>query len=334
MRRREFIGLVGGAVALPLAARAQQSPAASKRLAIFSPSEPSALMNEQSDNRYYRALFAELRRLGHVEGQNLVVERCGRERNVSGPVALAAEVVRDNPDVVYAVGPGAQFFKRETDKIPIVALSGDPVAAGLVQNLAHPGGNITGVSVDTGPSIHGKRIALLREMFPAMSKLSCLTLRIQWEGFQGPATRAAADAAGIPVVTSLIELPSTEAAYRDAVAQASRDGANAIMVGDNPDTMANRALITNLIGAAGIPAMYALPEFVDAGGLIAYSFDLVELNKRVANDIDAILRGANPGDIPYYQASKFELSVNLKTAKALGLAVPASLLASADKVIE
>src|SRR6266478_4000425 len=271
---------------------------------------------------------------GTSRGKILSSSVYGRERNVSGPAALAAEVVRNSPDVVYVVGPGAPFFKRETDKIPIVALSGDPVAAGLVQNLAHPGGNITGVSVDTGPSIHGKRIALLREMFPAMSKLSCLTLRIQWEGFQGPATRAAADAAGIPVVTSLIELPSTEAAYRDAVAQASRDGANAIMVGDNPDTMANRALITNLIGAAGIPAMYALPEFVDAGGLIAYSFDLVELNKRVANDIDAILRGANPGDIPYYQASKFELSVNLKTAKALGLTVPETLLASADKVIE
>jgi putative tryptophan/tyrosine transport system substrate-binding protein len=154
------------------------------------------------------------------------------------------------------------------------------VAAGLVQNLAHPGGNITGVSVDTGPSIHGKRIALLREILPAMSKLSCLTLRILWEGSQGPATRAAADAAGIPVVTSLIELPSTEAAYRDAIAQASRDGANAIMVGDNPDTMANRALIAHLIGAAGIPAMYSLPEFVDEGGLIAYSFDLVERASR------------------------------------------------------
>jgi len=112
------------------------------------------------------------------------------------------------------------------------------------------------------------------------------------------------------------------------------DGANAIMVGDNPDTMANRALIAHLIGAAGIPAMYSLPEFVDEGGLIAYSFDLVELNKRVANDIDAILRGANPSGIPYYQASKFELSVNLKTAKALGLTVPETLLASADKVIE
>src|SRR5207302_4123062 len=99
---------------------------------------------------------------------------------------MVAEVVRSNPDAVYALGPGAALlFKRETAKIPIVALTGDPVVAGLVQSLAHPGGNITGVSVDTGPSIHGKRIALLREIFPAMSKLSCLTLRIQWEGLHG-----------------------------------------------------------------------------------------------------------------------------------------------------
>jgi putative ABC transport system substrate-binding protein len=106
------------------------------------------------------------------------------------------------------------------------------------------------------------------------------------------------------------------------------------MIGDTPDAMTNHSLIANLIGAAKLPAMYPFSEFVDAGGLIAYSFDLVELNKRVANDIDAILRGANPGEIPYYQASKFELSINLKTAKALGLTVPATLLAGADKVIE
>ena len=119
------------------------------------------------------------------------------------------------------------------------------------------------------------------------------------------------------------------------LAQAPRDGSDAIMVLDSPDALANRALITELIGGARIPALYPFSEFVDAGGLMAYSFDLTELIKRVANDIDAILRGANPGDIPYYQVSKFELSINLKqTAKALGLAVPATLLASADKVIE
>jgi putative tryptophan/tyrosine transport system substrate-binding protein len=332
MRRRAFIAGAASMVAGMPRATAQPAETA-RRLAIFSPSEPAVLMNGQSDNRYYRALFAELQRLGHIEGRNLRVERYGSEKSVAGLAALASEVVRSNPDAIYVLGPGAQFLKRETGSIPIVALSGDPVASGLVQSLARPGGNITGVSVDTGPSIHGKRIALLREMFTGLSKLSCLTLRVQWEN-QGPAMRAACDTAGIALVASLVELPGTEATYRDAVAKALRDGANAIMVGDNPDTMANRALIADLAGTARIPAIYPLPEFVDAGGLMAYSFDLVELNKRVANDIDAILRGANPGDIPYYQASKFELAINLRAARALGLDVPATLLASADKVIE
>jgi putative tryptophan/tyrosine transport system substrate-binding protein len=331
MRRREF---VVGVASLVAASRAvAQQPGASKRLAIFSPSEPTALMNERSDNRYYRALFAELRRLGHVEGQNLLVERYGREENTSGPAAMAAEVVSKNPDVVYVVGPGSMLFKQRTGTLPIVALTGDPVAAGLVQNLAHPGGNITGVSVDTGPSIYGKRIALLREIQPGMSKLAYLTLRVGWDAM-GSFVTAAAATVGIELEVALLELPTSETAYRGAVAQAARNGASAIMVGDNPDTMTNRAVIADLIGTAGLPAMYALPEFVKAGGLIAYSFDLVELNKRVANDIDAILRGENPGDIPYYQASKFELSLNLKTAKTLGLSLPPALLASADTMIE
>jgi putative ABC transport system substrate-binding protein len=334
MKRRAFILALGGAAASwPFAARAQ--PMTNRpRLAIYSPFAPNALMQERSENRGYRTLFEELRRLGHVEGQNLTVERYGREQNSSGPAALAAEIVRSNPDVVYCVGANAMLFKRETAKIPIVALTPDPIAQGLIQNLARPGGNITGVSVDTGPSIDGKRIALLREMFPGMSKLAYLTLRIAWENVQGPPMRAAADASGIPVVSSLLEIPTSEAAYRDAIAQASRNGANAIMVGGTPDATTNRVLIAGLIGQARLPAMYAFSEFVDAGGLMAYSSDFVELNKRVANDIDAILRGANPGDIPFYQSSKFELSINLKTAKTLGLTVPATLLASADNIIE
>src|SRR5437879_12402570 len=290
-------------------------------------------MNERSDNRYYRALFAELRRLGHVEGQNLLIERYGREQNTSGAAAMVAEVINNKPDVVYVVGPGAMLFKQRTDTLPIVGLTGDPVAAGLVQNLAHPGGNITGVSVDTGPSIYGKRIALRREIKPSMSKLAYLSLRVGWDAM-GSFVSAAAATVGVELEVSLLELPTSETAYRGAVAKATRNGASAIMVGDNPDTMANRTLIADLIGMTGLPAMYGLLEFVKAGGLIAYSYDLVELNKRVANDIDAILRGENPGDIPYYQASKFELSLNLKTAKALGLSLPPSLLASADEVIE
>jgi putative tryptophan/tyrosine transport system substrate-binding protein len=333
MRRREFIA--GAVLIVAGASRAAAQPAgASQRLAIFSPSEPSALMHEKSDNRYYRALFAELRRLGHVEGQNLTIEKYGIEQNSTGPVALAAEVIRSNPDVVYIVGPGARIFIIADAKFPIVALTGDPIAQGIAQSLARPGGNITGVSVDTGPSIHGKRIALLHEMFPAMSKLAFLTLRVGWDGVQGPAVRAAAATAGISVMPLLLEFPASEADYRSAVAQASRDGADAVMIGDTPDVMRNRALIPQLIGAAKLPAIYPFFELVEADGLMAYSFDLVELNQRVANDIDAILRGANPTEIPFYQATKFELSINLKTAKTLGLNVPATLLASADKVIE
>ena len=336
MRRREF--LAGGLASAAGMSRAAAQAAASRRLAIFSLFEPAALMIEKSENRYYRALFAELRRLGHVESENLIIERYGREKNVSGPAALVAEVVRQNPDVVYALGPGSLLFKRETTTLPIVAMTGDPVSMGLVQSLARPGGNITGVSVDTGPSIYGKRIELLREIFPALSKLAFITLKgvnskADWERLHDP-IRTTAEAARLDLAVIPVELPTSEAAYRDAVAQAAREGANAVMVGDSPDAMINRRLIADLIGAAGLPAIYPFPDFVDAGGLIAYSYDLVELNKRVANVIDAILRGQNAGDIPYWQAAKFEMSINLKTAAALGLAVPATLLAIADNVVE
>jgi putative tryptophan/tyrosine transport system substrate-binding protein len=213
-------------------------------------------------------------------------------------------------------------------------MTADPIAQGLGRSLARPGGNITGVSADTGPSIHGKRIALLREMFPAMSNLAFLTLRVAWQGVQGPAVRAAAETTGITLFPLLVDFPASEAEYRSAIAQALRDGADAIMIGDAPDVMRYRSLILELVGTARLPAIYPFFELVEGGGLMAYAFDLVELNKRVANDIDAILRGTKAGDIPFYQATTFELSINLKAAKALGLNVPATLLASANKVIE
>ena len=334
MRRRAFLSVVCGAVAWPLAAAAQQSTNR-KRLAIFSPSEPSADLHEHSESKVWRALFAELRRLGQIEGQNLKVESYGREQNMSGPEALATEIVRSNPDVIYVIGPGAVIFKKLTSRIPIVVITGDPVKQGLAESLAHPGGNFTGVSIDTGPSIHGKRIALLREMVPTMSKLGCLALRLEWNGSSaGPAIRAAAETAGLPLAVSLLEFGASEADYRAAIESISRDGANAVMVLDSPEIFQNSTLIAKLLGDAKLPAIFTFPESVEAGGLMAYSFDLIELYKRVANNIDAILRGAKPGDIPIYQVTKFELSINLKTAKQLGLSVPPALVASADKVIE
>ena len=334
MRRRDFISLLGGAaVAWPLAVAAQQSTN-SKRLAIFSPSEPSADLHEHSKTKAWRAFFAELRRLGRIEGQNLKVERYGREQNTTGPEALATEIVRSNPDVILVVGPGAVFFKKLTTRIPIVVITGDPVKQGIAESLAHPGGNFTGVSVDAGLSIYGKRIALLREMVPTMSKLGCLALRLVWTGTSAGAFRAAAETAGLPLAVSLLEMGTSEAGYRAAVESISRDGADAVMVVESPETFQNGTLIAKLLGDAKLPAIFAFTESVEAGGLMAYSFDLIELYKRVANNIDAILRGAKPGDIPIYQVTKFELSINLKTAKQLGLSVPPALVATADKVIE
>src|SRR6478609_6803641 len=189
MRRRAFLSVVCGAVAWPLAAAAQQSTN-SKRLAVFSPSEPSADLHEHG-NKFSRALFAELRRSGQIEGQNLKVESYGREQNTSGVEAVATEIVQSNPDVILVAGPGALIFKKLTSRIPIVVITGDPVKQGLAESLAHPGGNFTGVSVDAGLAIHGKRIALLREMVPTMSKLGCLALRLQWNGPSADAFRAA-----------------------------------------------------------------------------------------------------------------------------------------------
>jgi putative tryptophan/tyrosine transport system substrate-binding protein len=333
MKRRHFMAVLGGALALPVVARGQSAPGSPPRLAIVSPSEPETQIQDQSENRYQRALFAELRKLGHVEGQNLIVERYGKEKDVAGSAPLVEAVIKSRPDVIYIVGPDAFLFKQATSTIPIVALTGDPLQQRLIETLAHPGGNVTGVSVDAGPTIYGKRVALLHEMFPGMTKLAFLTSRFQWEG-QASAVRVAAKVFRADVVDLPVDLPASETDYRTAITKAKNEGANAIMVGDNPDTMTNRVLIADLIGQAGWPAIYPFVEFVDAGGLMAYSFDLVELFERAADDIHAILGGASPADIPFYQASKFELSLNLKTAKALSLSVPPTLLAAADKVVE
>lgn len=242
--------------------------------------------------------------------------------------------VRANPDVAYVVGPGILDLKARASTIPIVALTGDPLAQGLAKSLSHPGGNITGVSVDTGPAIYGKRIELLRELAPSISKLAFLGLRGAWDGIIGRATRAACKAAKIPLVPALLDPPTSGEAYRRAVTAAKDEGADALIVIDNPDALEHRTAIVEAAAQARLPAIYGISEFVEAGGLIAYSFDLAGLNLQAARDIDAILRGANPGDIPFFQSTKFELSINLKTAKALGLTVPRILLARADDIVE
>ncbi|MDN4988468.1 ABC transporter substrate-binding protein [Bradyrhizobium sp. WYCCWR 13022] len=330
MRRRDF---VAGAASLAVVSKIAAQPVSNTRtLALVDVTRPEAQMREDSQG-FYGLLLSEIRRLGHIEGQNLKIERYGKEQSALDASILAANVVRGNPDVMLVLVPFSAVSKA-TSKIPIVTMSGDPVAAGYAQSLARPGGNITGVSVDAGPSIHSKRIALLREMFPPMSKLGCIAGRIQWERGAGITLRAAAETAGVSLVAQLVDIPGNAATYRNAIEAASREGADAIMMLDNPDMLANRVSIAQALAEARIPAIHAFVEAVDAGGLMAYSFDFKEVRRRLANDIDAILRGANPAEIPYYQVSKFELSVNIKAASALGLTVPPTLLASADKVVE
>lgn len=331
MRRR---GLLGAALAIgPASAAFGQTGGRRRRLAIVSAAESIATMVEKGDNRYYRALFAELRRLGQIEGSTLTVERYGRDSGAASPLALLQQAVLAEPDVIYAIAFGS-VLKQATTTIPIVALVADPVALGLAESLARPGGNITGVSVDAGSSIHGKRLQLLREAFPALSSLAYVTLRPIWQAVQGPPMIAATEAAGIRLVPKLLDLPASEKSFQDAIGEMPRDGANAAIFGDNPASLAYRSAIVAAVAETRLPAMYTFPETVEAGGLMAYSFDLKELNRRAAENIDSILRGTHPGDIPYFQATTFSLSINLGTAKAQGITFPPSILARADEVIE
>jgi putative ABC transport system substrate-binding protein len=275
-----------------------------------------------------------MRRLGRVEGENLAVQRYGKEENTAGLDALAAEVVRGNPDVVLSIGAGSFQMKAATTMIPLVIWDYDPLGRGLTKSLAHPGGNITGVAGDLDPSIWGKRVELLREAFPAMAKLAYLGPHYTWDASLSAAVRSACESLRLPLMTALYDLPVGEPGYRKAIADAVRDGADAIMVTSNPDAFDNRVLITGLIGQARLPAMYTIREFVQVGGLMAYGADFLELSRRVADDIDVILRGAKPGDIPFFGGQRFNLSINLKIAKVLGLTFSPLLLAQADEVID
>jgi putative tryptophan/tyrosine transport system substrate-binding protein len=331
MRRREFILALGGAAVLPLAARAQLN-VPMPRIVMYSATEPLDSMYENSYNRYIRTLFAEMRRLGLVEGKSIKIERYGRETSDVTSQATIAAIVDSKPDIIFCVGAGG-VFKRATNTIPIVTFTIDAVREGLIESLAHPGGNLTGVTFEPEVPIHGKRIALLREMFPTLKKLAFLATRRPLT-YYWPEVREPADAQGVGLVACPIDVPSSEAVYRDAIVRAKDEGANAIMVALDGDPFVKHALVANLIGAAELPAIYPFTEFVVAGGLMGYATDAVELNKRMASDIHAILNGVNPSDIPFYQPTKFELSINLKAAKALSLIVPATLLTAADVVVE
>ena len=333
MRRRDFITALGTAATWPLAARAQQ-PAKMKRIAFVRPAGPVSEVSV-SGSPYYRAFFEELSRLGYVVGQNLGVERYSGEGRPERYAELARDVVNTHPDLIIAVAARLSLdFKTATTTIPIVSLINDPIALGLVPSIARPGGNITGVTISGGLELIGKRMGLLVEAMPKLSTVSYLVSRPYWEDPRGAAAREAAKQAGISLKAALLGSAFDEAEYQRVFRSMEQDRADAVMVSDEAEHTPNRATIVELAAKGRIPTIYSYREFVEVGGLMAYSIDLADMYRRLANLIDKILRGANPGDIPFYQPTKFELSINLKTAKALGLEMPAMLLARADEVIE
>jgi putative ABC transport system substrate-binding protein len=334
MKRRELIKLLGGAVvAWPLPARAQQPPAR-PRIAIFHPAIPTTLLTETGGGSAWRAFFGELRRLGYVEGENLIIERYSAEGHHERYADMAREIVARKPDlIVTGTNPVVLAFKAATSTIPIVAFMLDPLRAGLVSGLARPGGNLTGITLDAGNEIWGKRLQMLKEAIPSMAKVAFLGMRDGWDDSSGQVLREVAGRLGIALVF-MVPQQGTPSEMERVFAAMQQQRLDAVLVSGEGDLYAHRKLIAEVAKRHRLPIMCPYRDYVEAGGLMAYAVDLAELLRRMADDVHQILKGAKPGDIPIYQATKFELLINLKTAKELGLTLPSALLTLAAEIIE
>jgi putative tryptophan/tyrosine transport system substrate-binding protein len=327
MIRREFITLLGGAVAWPLAARAQQPANKISKIGILSPGLPTP-----SSGPPFIMLQA-LRELGYAEGQNLAVEFRWAGGRVDRLPELAADLVRAQVDVIFTIGYQAVLAAmKATRTIPIVFQSHvDPVGTGLVNSLARPGGNITGATL-MAPDLAGKRLELIRETVPSASRVAVL-INTANPGFEPTVrqTEAAAHSLGLTLQFVEARAPGElEQAFSSMVEQ----NVGALHVQLDPLFLAQRRALTELATRNRLPALYDVREFVEAGGLACYGPRLSEELRRIATHIQKILKGANPADVPVEQPTKFELVINLKTAKALGLTLPPTLIARADEVIE
>ena len=336
MRRRDLLSGLLLATAIRVAAYAQPSGKV-YRIAIVHPNAPIADMTETGDHPYYPVFLKELRSRGYVEGRNLALERYSGEGRPERYAEVARNAVWSKPDVILASSTRmVGHLKEATTTIPIVGVTADPVAGGLVASLSRPGGNITGVSVDAGLEPLGKRFGILREAVPGTARVAFLAPRGLWDSTLNPnhmrELRQAAQHLGISLLDAPLDSPIRETEYRRVFAVMER--ADALVVSDAAENFIHRRLIVELAEKARLPAMYPGRDYVEVGGLIAYATDLADVHRRAAGQVDQILKGANPGEMPIYQPTTFELIINIRTAKALGLAIPRSLLARADEVIE
>jgi putative ABC transport system substrate-binding protein len=326
MKRREFISLLGGtAVAWPLAARAQQAGPL-PTIGFLVAGTPT------SHGQWVAAFVQRLRELGWIEGRTITIEYRWAEGRSERFAEIAAELVRRKVDVIVTSATEAIVAaKQATPVIPIVfAAAGDPVGTGLVASLARPGGNVTGLSIQQ-TDVAAKRLELLREIVPGLRRLAILG------NVSGPAVvldmreaEAAARTLGMEVIT--LEIRRGEDIAPAFAALKGR--AEALYLPIDPLVNTHRFRINTLALAARLPTVHTSREWVEVGGLMSYGANVPDLFRRAGDYVDKILRGANPADIPVEQPRKFDLVINLTTAKALDLEVPATLIARADEVIE
>jgi ABC-type uncharacterized transport system substrate-binding protein len=326
MKRRAFITLLGGAAATwPLAASAQQ-PAKLPTIGFLGANTPSA------ESQWVAAFMQRLRELGWIEGRTVAIEYRWGEGRAERAAEIAAEFVRLKVDVIvtYSTTP-ALAAKQATSAIPIVlATSGDPVGTGLVTSLARPGGNVTGSSIQQ-TDLAGKRLELLRDLIPGLRRLAILA--------NVGSPNAVLDMREVKAAAIMLGLEVTPFEIRQAedIApgfEALKGRAGALYVASDPLVFTSRARIHTLAMGARLPTVYTFREYVEAGGLLSYGANMPDLFRRAGSTVDKILRGAKPADLPVEQPTKFDLIINLTTAKALGLDVPPTLLARADEVIE
>jgi putative tryptophan/tyrosine transport system substrate-binding protein len=334
MRRREFIGLATVTAAWPLSARSQQL-AKTYRLAIVHPTASVTDLTEQTHRGFYSLIFEELRRLGYIENQNLLVERWTAEGKAERYDEIATEVVARKPDAVFLpTGRIAMRFKRITSTLPMVVFTGtDPILFGLVENLSRPGANITGVTSEAGPALLGKYFQILMDLNPASKKIGFLAPQPGWQLWQ-PTLTATSQSMGISIVGPIVEAPLTEQEHRASLKSMIDDGIEGVVVSTVVESVAYRRMIAQLVQDHRLPAIYPYEAYVNAGGLISYTSDFRETSIGLAHHIDLVLKGTKPGDQPFLQATKFHLTINLTAARAIQLDIPVALLASADKVIE
>jgi putative ABC transport system substrate-binding protein len=325
MDRRTFIGtLAGGLLAAPLAAEAQQ---AGKLYRI------GYLETGVVRPRPWEAFRERLRELGYVDGRTVAFEARWADGQLDRLPKLATELVQLKVDVVVTAGsPAARAAKNATTSIPIVmATGGDPVGLGLVASLGRPGGNVTGLTT-LSRELSGKRLETLSEAFPRGSRIAMLWHRASdIDALTRRETEEAAQKLGIPLKAHGVDGPDDFDRVLTAIVA---DRAGAVLVATSPMFFGHRRHLADLALKHRLPSMFAFLEYVEAGGLMAYGPSYTELFQRAAGYVDKILRGASPANLPVEQPTKFELAINLKTAKALGLTIPSSLLQRAGQVIE